>query len=59
MWADLCVKKIFPPILLFRTLRLLFFPNLPTLKFIPDPTFISDPRVIRKGSLGFGTFGLG
>ena len=32
-------------VLLFRTLRLLFFQNLPTPTFIPDPTFISDPRV--------------
>ena len=35
---------MFPP-LLFRTLRLLFFPNLPTLTFLPDTTFISHPRV--------------
>ena len=44
MWA-LFVKKI-PALLLFQTLRLLFFPNLPTPMFIPDPKFISDPRVI-------------
>ena len=39
------VKKNFQPLLSFRTLRLLFFPNLPTPTFIPDPTFISDSRV--------------
>ena len=39
------VKKNFQPLLSFRTLRLLFFPNLPTPTFIPDRTFISDPRV--------------
>ena len=38
-------KKKFLPLLLFQTLRLLFFQNLPNPTFIPDPTFISDARV--------------
>ena len=42
--TKISVKKIFPPLLLFQTLRLLLLQNLPTPRFIPDPTFISDPR---------------
>ena len=42
----LCIfSKIFPPVWLFQTVRLLFFENFPASMFIPDCTFIPVLRV--------------
>ena len=46
--------KIFPPVRLFQTVRLLFFPNFPARTFIPDRTFIS---VISRGGGSTGAAG--
>ena len=39
---------IFPPVRLFQTVRLLFYPKFPSSMFIPDRTFISVLRVCQK-----------
>ena len=44
--------KIFPPVRLFQTVRLLFYTNSPSSTFIPDRTFISVLRVYYHSIIG-------